>query len=117
MKAPVGTSLLVIGTLHTLFAFVPFGTLLGEIVADGVFQAAEGAERGQAFWFLIAGPLFMLFGVSTRRLEEAELALPRSLGWGLLAVAVLGVVVKPVSGFWLLLLPGVLAVRGMPEEA
>ena len=111
MKQLVGSSLLAIGSLHVVFSLVRFRLPLLEIVENGVVAGAHTPEQFGAFWFLVAGPLMVLCGISVRA-QEATGSTPGPLfGWTLLATAVLGVAVFPVSGFWLLLLPGILAMR------
>ena len=111
MRQPVGTSLIAIGVLHVVFAVARFREPLTEIVTNGLVGGAETPEQFGAFWFLIAGPLMLLSGLAARSQEAAGSPPGASFGWLLLGSAGLGAAVFPVSGFWLLLVPGVLAIR------
>jgi len=43
-------------------------------------------------------------------LGAGEECLPTFLGWNLLAISTVGVVLEPISGFWLLMLPAFLII-------
>jgi hypothetical protein len=60
----------------------------------------------------------ILLGALTNWLEP-QAPLPRFLGWTLLAFAMAGIVLMPVSDFWLLLPPavGILVRRGLRGAA
>lgn len=62
-------------------------------------------------WFLYTGVGFALVGLLVSHLERRAVPLPRWIGLVLVAWAIVGIVITPVSGFWLLLVPGVLALR------
>lgn len=112
MERPVSKSLLVIGIFHTLFGLFFFGGPLVEMLFEGLINSSRGiVEREFTIWFLYGGVLFLLLSVVIGRLEREALELPRQLGWGLLALAVVGAAITPASGFWLLLIPALLALR------
>ena len=111
MRHPIGTSLIAIGVLHVVYALVRYHGPLIEIVGNGLIGGAETPDQFGAFWFLIAGPLMLLAGVAARSQEAAGLQPGARFGGVLLGSAVLGAAVFPVSGFWLLLVPGILALR------
>jgi len=58
-----------------------------------------------AFWFVAFGPVIFLAGLAIYELEAGGLALPASIGWTLLAIAAVGAVMSPKSGFTVFLLP------------
>lgn len=64
--------------------------------------------RGAVAWFLFAGFFMALLGLAVDHLEKYGAGKKLSaLGLGLIAFAILGIVMMPVSGFWLLLIPAV----------
>lgn len=103
IKRQSGLFLGLTGCLHIVIGFIIFWNPLNEIVSAGVFNAVgHDYPRAAAVWFQFSG-LFMVFGallmgwvVKTKGLE-----LPKSVGWCLLAISVIGVILMPVSGFWL----------------
>ncbi len=116
MTRRVGTIVMAIGALHTVFACVGFAGPLGEIVSDGVLNAAGGPERRYAFWFFFAGLAFLLLGHTVRTQELRGIPAGATFGWAVVAGALLGVIVMPASGFWLLFVPGVLAIRSGAQD-
>lgn len=69
-------------------------------------------ERNAALWYLTTGALLVVLGQHARSTQERTGELPRSLGWGLLAISGPGVVLLPASGFWLVLGQGLLVLSG-----
>ena len=62
-------------------------------------------SRGLIFWFLVAGFALIAIGLLAAQLERSGVAIPWSfiVFFGLLTL--IGVVLMPASGFWLLLFP------------
>jgi hypothetical protein len=112
-KLTNGKLLVSIGVVHTLFG-ITFGAgvagplagrnLFAEVVAGGVVGTIDSDPwRGLVFWFLFFGFMAMLLGQLMHRMERAGHELPRELGWLLGALTVVGIVLMPASGFWLVL--------------
>lgn len=104
-----GPWLMAVAALHTAFAAVVFAKPLGQIAAHGVWNGIDqDPVRRAAVWFVLFGAVLALLGGAVAGLERAgtpgQPAL-RPLGWGLLALALLGIVLMPASGFWLALPP------------
>lgn len=101
----MGRWLLAVAALHTLFGLLVFAGPLQQLLHLGVFDAV-GADPllGAVTWFLLFGAPLALLGQALSLLERrVEAASLRPLGWGLLALSLLGIVLMPASGFWLLL--------------
>ena len=110
MQRYTGHSLIAIGILHTVIGVLAFGAPLAHIARDGFFNAVDPhPDRQAAFWFLLTGALLVILGQSTCWTQSRTGTVPRSLGWGLLGISLLGVILMPASGFWLLLMPAWLA--------
>ncbi len=106
MKAWIGKSLLVIGLLHSIFGFVVFRGVLGDLVRDGLFNTIDmQADRNAAFWFLFGGFALLIIGGLVDWAERTKLALPPFLTWSFLVLTSAGCVIMPKSGFWLLFVP------------
>ncbi len=109
----IGRWLLVVGVLHTLLGIGTYIFSVVAVVREGLWNTVEAVQgRPLAFWFIAAGLQLILLGALASWIEARE-PLPRFLGWTLLAFAAGGIVLLPVSGFWLLLPPatGILARR------
>ena len=104
MKRWVGRWIIGVGVLHSVIGFVLFAAPLREIVAAGLWNTLSPSTtlRYLAFWFLFGGVATMLVGYLADWIERvAGRPLPRGLGWTLLGIALAGVILTPVSGFWL----------------
>lgn len=103
MRRSHGFLLLGVGALHTLFGLVVGRAALAEMARPGSVHTVGGlSQPSLLFWFLMFGfvllPLGHLCFWVERRLGRP---LPAFLGWEILAVAMIGVVLDPRSGFWL----------------
>jgi hypothetical protein len=106
VKRWLGRWLLGVGIIHTGFGLIVFWREVGSLWRSGLWDALAGyQERELGFWFIVSGWLMILAGGLLDTLEAHGAALPFWFGWALLALVVVGVVLMPVSGFWLLLPP------------
>jgi Family of unknown function (DUF6463) len=105
-----GQTLMLIGALHTLVGLLTYAAPLADIGRDGVFHGVGShTDRQAAVWFLMTGAALLLFGYLTRWAQHRTGTLPAALGWSLLAIAGVGLVLMPLSGFWLIVPAAVLA--------
>ena len=112
MKRWIGRSIIAIGLLHSVFGLVGFSTIWAVLINEGIFNTVDGQPaREAAFWFLFSGFFMLLLGALVDWYESKEIALPPFFGWGLLTIALIGVVVMPISGFWLILIPAIGVIR------
>lgn len=102
-----GRWLLAVALLHTLAAAVLFAPQWQILWQRGVFNAvADDMDLGAAVWFLLFGAVLALLAWEVTALERSQPAVAlRPMGWCLLALVLAGVVLMPVSGFWLVLPP------------
>lgn len=109
MKDWIGPWLMGVAGIHTAFAFFMFGDVILDIVDRGVFDSVGNDPLiGAVTWFLLFGLLLFACGQTVARLEKATHGqLPKPIGWSLLGLAILGVVLMPVSGFWLAFPPAI----------
>lgn len=104
----IGRWILVAAALHVLLGVASAGAPLAGLFASGwagMAQAAAGQRI--AFWFVGAGLLLALVGLTVDAIERDGARLPRMGGIVLLAWALAGAVLDPASGFWLLLPPAI----------
>lgn len=83
------------------------GSLMLRVVPDAsswLPAVVAPADRSAAFWFLLFTPVLALIAWLVDRAEDtgADWVLD-GLGRGLLGLGIAGVLIAPVSGFWLLL--------------
>lgn len=104
LSRAVGEFQMAIGALHTLVGILLFREQLAAIGRDGVGNAVDPhADRQAAFWFLTSGALIVTSGQLARWAQRRTGMLPAAFGWNTLAIGVAGVVVMPISGFWLVI--------------
>ena len=100
MKKINAKLLILIGIIHNLFGLAIGLPYLKEIAQAGFFNAVDPYPYRMAItWFLLFGFLFMILGQLALSLDY----IPSSIAWSLLALSLVGVILMPVSGFWLVL--------------
>ncbi len=105
MKNWKGNSVVIISILHTLFAISNFGSIYLDMIKNGFFNSATTASSSLAAWFFLFGILMLPLGILIRNFEYKAVPIPLSVVVSLLLLVILGAVVMPVSGFWLLFPP------------
>lgn len=112
MQIWIGRWLVAVAIVHTGFAVFVFAPELGEIARRGFFGGVEADMRLAAVtWFVLSGALLFIVGLAVSALERSNPAqLPASVGWSLLALALLGIALMPASGFYFVLVPAVAVV-------
>lgn len=106
--AIAGPALIIVCALHTVVGVLVSAPALAAAVADGWYGAMT-IELEVALWFLMTGFFGLASGLAVTALELTG-RLPWSVSIALLAIALIGVVAAPVSGFLLVLVAAVLAV-------
>ena len=120
----VGRLLIATALGHAVVGVVLFHAPLADAVRDGVVGAigpggsggsltvALAFDREAAFWFLLFSPMLLLVGQITSRAAEAgDGPLLRLIGWSLAGNGLVGVVLMPVSGHWIVAALGILVLR------
>ena len=109
-KIWIGRWTIMVAFLHSLFAVFAFREHLMEIARRGVFNAV-GTDPALAAttWFVLFGLLLVILGLTLTAYERraTEQEIPAELGWAMLAICVVGIVLMPVSGFYLMLVPAI----------
>lgn len=118
MKRWIGRTLVAIGLLHTVFGVVAFRSVWEALFQEGLLNTVNRQPlREAAYWFLFFGFVLLLLGALIDWCEAQQSRLPAFLGWGLLAMTLVGVVVMPISGMWLALIPTVGLIRQQTAPA
>ena len=104
----VGPLLMATGVLDLLANLVIYPGPLAAVAQDGFFNAVEPDvafstfDREAAFWHVMFGVMFVVLGALVHWTQARTGTLPAFLGWSVLALGMAGVVLMPLSGFWLL---------------
>ncbi len=117
--------IMAIGVLHVLGAAWVGREPLARIFREGFFGEADSAlgripsrvERELIFWSLLWGAFTFLLGQLVSSMERQGKRTPAHFGWGLAAVSLTAALLAPKDGFWLLLLPAFMLVRGARKGA
>lgn len=110
MKRWIGLYLMVVGVLHTIVGTVLFRPTLQSLVQEGVWNTlGKIPERHLAFWYLMVGLALIVLGALVDWNEKNRTPLPVRLAVGLAVIALVGVVMMPLSPFWLLV-PAAIAI-------
>ncbi len=102
MSKATAWAIFLLGIVHIVFGILRFKVPLAAAVADGFFgQFAVPDIRYAAFWFVMAGPLFMLAGhLAIHAVAVGDLQVLKLIGWYMLASSIVGVAAFPVSPLW-----------------
>ena len=112
MRRLSGPLLMATGVLDLLYVLVFHSRQLAAIAQDGFFDAVElnpaQFDQETAFWHMMFGLMFVVLGALVHWAQARTGTLPAFLGWSVLALGMAGVILMPLSGFWLLLPQAVL---------
>ena len=95
-----------VGVIHSLFGVAFMKTTLAVLWSERLFNTVNGQPTREAvFWFLYSGSLLLIIGVLIDQTERHRLAVPWFVVWAFVLLTVVGLIVMPISGIWLLLPP------------
>ena len=87
---------------HTVVASIFYGGTYRELAASGFYNSVKSEKTGLAVWFALFGVILFVVGMLISTLEKHGLQASQSLGVALLSLTLIGVLLMPVSGFWLM---------------
>lgn len=107
-----GTLLIATGIIHNLLGLAMGAPILTEIIDAGFVNSINSQmDRNAIFWFLFGGFMMMILGkLMQDYLHENDKPLPASLGYYLLALCVIGCIMMPISGFWIVVPQAILII-------
>ncbi|UCE07736.1 MAG: hypothetical protein JSW07_06810 [bacterium] len=102
----IGKWIFAVGVIHTLFGIAFMKTTLAVLWSERLFNTVNGQpDREATFWFLYTGFLLLIVGALVNQVEKHGLTVSSFVNWALVVLTIIGVVVMPISGIWLLLPP------------
>lgn len=111
-KKWIGRFIVFIGIVHISVGFILIGDVGLELLREGLFNTVHGQPMREAFfWFVFGGLTMMIIGGLVHWHERQQVVFPTFLGWSLLSLSLLVVLIMPVSGGWLLLIPSLAILR------
>lgn len=109
-KVWMGKWLIAVAGLHTAVGLVMGAPVLWDIVRRGVFNTVTDDRplTGMVAWFMLFGVVLALLGMAIHSLERSDYFHgARALGVGTILMTLTGVILMPVSGFWLAFPPAI----------
>ena len=105
MDRLIGRLLIATAAAHALVGVASYRRPLKAIWNDGIVNAVmPNYDRRAAFWSLLFAPvLFGLGQITNRAVERGDARILRTVAWNFLGIGVLGALLMPISGFWILL--------------
>ena len=106
MHRLLGRALMLTGIGHAVIGLALFRHPVAAIVREGFANTIRDGQfdREAAFWFLLFSPACYLLGqLVDHALERRDRWLCAVVGWNLIAMGMVGAIVMPVSGFWILI--------------
>lgn len=104
----IGRSFIIIGILHSVVGFIAYREILIQILGEhlvNTISVSSEPDREAAFWFLITGFALMIVGALVDWIERRNIGMPAFLLWSFISITAIGVLIMPISGFWLFLIP------------
>jgi hypothetical protein len=112
MKRYSGVLMGLTAVLHTLVGMVIYWEPILDIARSGFVHSVDPHfDRGAAFWFLFTGFLFFLIAQWMNWFIKENRPIPKFVGWHLLFLSSLGVLLMPLSGFWLIIPQAMIILR------
>ena len=106
MKTWKSTWIMGVAILHTVYAFLVFGSDYLSLVENNWIASITSAHVGLAVWFFLFGQALFIIGQLVRSSElNGETSVNTLISVNLLVLTILGVTIMPESGFWLMFPP------------
>lgn len=104
-----GLIFMLTGVLHVVTGIVTFSNSFRAMLTEGLVNSArEPVDHQLAFWFTFVGLMMGLTGyLMDWVVRQKGMVLPGTFGYVLTGLCLVGVVLIPTSGFWLVLLQSI----------
>jgi hypothetical protein len=100
-----GIFMILTAIIHNIVGFVMGWSVLQDIARDGFVNTVnEQMDRSAIFWFLFSGFIMLLIGmIMHKMIRENQKPVPNYIAYYLLVISVIGCIIMPASGFWIVL--------------
>jgi len=106
MKNWQGNWIIAVAALHTLFAVIMFSSEYASLYDNGIVNSLSTDRSAAAVWFFLFGQVLFIAGLLIKYFDNHNKQLiPLSIPVNLLLLTLMGVVIMPDSGFWLMFPP------------
>ena len=97
MKAWIGKWLIFVSIGHTVVGILLFGDIYKEMISDGLLGTVVSERTAAPVWFLLFIASLLIITIE----KHDSLNIPNSIALLLFILTTLGVILMPMSGFWL----------------
>ena len=105
MKTWISKWLIFVSIGHTVVGFLLFGNTYKEMFLNGLYKTVNSEMTAAASWFLLFGFLLFIVSLLIAVIEKCDtLEVPNSIALALFILTTIGVILMPISGFWLVYL-------------
>lgn len=105
MKLWKGYWIMITAIIHTIYALVYFKEDWTLLFQNGFINAITNVHLALAVWFFLFGLLLFMLGQLINQIEKQAKPVSMALSYNLALMTILGVLVMPVSGIWLMFPP------------
>ena len=109
LKNWIGKWVMFVSIGHIVVGSVFYGGTYRELAANGFYNSVNSVKTGLAVWFALFGVVLFVVGMLIFTIEKHELQVSQSVGITLLLLTIVGILLMPVSGFWLMF-PAIFAI-------
>jgi len=103
MKNWLGNWIIFVAFGHTVYAIAAFGGDYLSLYEHGIVSSITSMRVGLAVWFFLFGHALFIIGLQVRHHERSSSQhIPKSTSLNLWLLTIIGVVIMPDSGFWLM---------------
>jgi hypothetical protein len=120
MRRWIGRWIIGVSLIHSAATIAMFWPTIRDMAQRGVWDSVgTDPMRGAVAWFFLTGLFMFVLGLNIDKFEgSTPSAVGGVTGWALLLTVIFGIVLMPVSGFWLLIPPALaLCRRSMSFDA
>ena len=98
-----GRWIIAVAVLHCSFALFHYSNSFSDMLSQGLIASARTDATRLASWFLLSGFLLLVVGLLLDHFRKLQLPVPLSVSVLIVVTVAIGLLLMPVSGFWLLL--------------
>ena len=115
MKKWQGNWIIGVAFGHTVFALIMFANDYLSLFEHGLINSISSDREAAAVWFILFGQVLFIIGLLIKHLEyTSDKPFPLSISINLLLMTIVGVVLMPASGFWLIFPPVIAMLLAKP---
>jgi len=106
MKNWQGNWIITVAACHTIFALIMFSGEYSALYNNGIINSLTTDSSAAAVWFFLFGQILFIVGLLIKHFDpQNNRLIPCSILLNLLLLTLVGIIIMPTSGFWLVFPP------------